>query len=351
MNTFCTPKLAIVIAFLLLPLCANAVQPDEMLHDTALESRAREISKDLRCLVCQNESIDDSNAPLAHDLRVLLRERLTAGDSDDAAKQYIVDRYGDYVLLTPPFKITTWVLWLSPVILLFVGGVSMRRFYRSSKKIAKDSDDVSYGNDVAEEQLTRTERPILTACAFFIFVGAIALYICLGAPNLPDKPYASRQNDPDFRLNTAAEKIAKELEQHPDADGYKRVTGMFYALRRYDRAADAAHHATDINPKDSEAWSMFGESLTMQNDGAVPMEAVLAFKSALTHNHDDQRARFYMGLAQTEIGNLKKAVAIWRDLEQSAPADAPWLPIVKRNIDYFSKQGGFDPESVTPHSP
>ncbi|MEX2650610.1 MAG: cytochrome c-type biogenesis protein [Alphaproteobacteria bacterium] len=97
---------------------AFAVKPDEVLADPALEARARAISRDLRCLVCQNQSIDDSDADLAHDLRLLVRERLTAGDSDDQAIDYIVERYGDYVLLDPPFKARTWALWLGPFAVL-----------------------------------------------------------------------------------------------------------------------------------------------------------------------------------------------------------------------------------------
>jgi cytochrome c-type biogenesis protein CcmH len=100
---------------------ANAVEPGEMLKDPALEARARAISRDLRCLVCQNQSIDDSNADLAHDLRVIVRERLTAGDSDDQVKAYLVARYGDFVLLDPPFKAKTLALWLGPAILLLAG--------------------------------------------------------------------------------------------------------------------------------------------------------------------------------------------------------------------------------------
>ena len=105
-----------------LPFDARAVQPDEILPDTAKELRAREISGGLRCLVCQNQSIDDSDAPLAKDLRVLVRERLMAGDSDQAVIDYVVARYGDFVLLKPPFRLSTLLLWLSPLLLL-LGGV------------------------------------------------------------------------------------------------------------------------------------------------------------------------------------------------------------------------------------
>jgi cytochrome c-type biogenesis protein CcmH len=116
-------KIAVVLAataLLAILWCtrALAVRPDEILSDPKLEHRARDIGKELRCLVCQNESIDDSNADLAHDLRVLVRQRLVAGDTDEQVKQYIVARYGTYVLLKPPFDAETYALWFGPLILL-----------------------------------------------------------------------------------------------------------------------------------------------------------------------------------------------------------------------------------------
>jgi len=104
---------------------AGAVQPDEQLADPGLERRAREISVGLRCLVCQNQSIDDSDAPLARDLRILVRQRLQAGDSDAGVRDYLVARYGDFILLRPPFGATTLLLWLTPVIVLVAGGAAL----------------------------------------------------------------------------------------------------------------------------------------------------------------------------------------------------------------------------------
>ena len=119
--------------FLFLTLSAAfAVQPDEQLADPALERRARDISAGLRCLVCQNQSIDDSDAPLARDLRILVRERLTAGDSDTAVRDYLVARYGDFILLKPPFEAGTLLLWLTPVLALGLGAVvALRRIGRT----------------------------------------------------------------------------------------------------------------------------------------------------------------------------------------------------------------------------
>jgi len=110
------------VLFLLWSGAAQAVQPDEILPDPRLEARAREISKELRCLVCQNESIDDSEADLAKDLRRIVRERLVAGDSDQAVLDYIVARYGNFVRMTPPFDTSTILLWLGPFWGLVIGG-------------------------------------------------------------------------------------------------------------------------------------------------------------------------------------------------------------------------------------
>jgi cytochrome c-type biogenesis protein CcmH len=104
---------------------AIAVQPDEMLKDQALEARARALSRELRCMVCQNQSIDDSDAPLAHDLRVLVRERLTAGDSDSQVVDFLVARYGEFVLLKPRFAWHNAVAWLTPVAALIAGAIAI----------------------------------------------------------------------------------------------------------------------------------------------------------------------------------------------------------------------------------
>ena len=103
---------------------AHAVEPDEVLADPQLELRARDLSAVLRCLVCRNQSIDDSNAPLARDLRLLVRERLKAGDTDAQVRDFVVARYGDFVLLKPPFSVTTLLLWIAPLLAL-LGAIAL----------------------------------------------------------------------------------------------------------------------------------------------------------------------------------------------------------------------------------
>jgi len=117
--------LALFMLAVVLAAPAFAVQPDEILPDAKLEQRARKISADLRCLVCQNQSIDDSDASLAKDLRILVREHLKAGESDTAIREFLVARYGNFILLKPPFVWETWLLWLTPFALLALGALAI----------------------------------------------------------------------------------------------------------------------------------------------------------------------------------------------------------------------------------
>jgi cytochrome c-type biogenesis protein CcmH len=126
---------------------ASAVQPDEILADPKLEARARALSAELRCMVCQNESIDESHADLARDLRLLVRERLKAGDSDDAIRAFLVQRYGDFILLKPPFKAETFLLWAAPVLVLLLGAGAIMLALRYRKPGA-----------LAAERLNESER-------------------------------------------------------------------------------------------------------------------------------------------------------------------------------------------------
>ncbi len=141
----------LILAFCLLVTPAWALQPDEILEDPALEARARNLSKELRCLVCRNESIDDSSADLARDLRILVRERLVAGDSDREAMVYVVDRYGEFVLLRPTGTGSNIALWLAgPVMLIFALGVSV--VYLRRRAVARSKD---IGLSEAEEKRLR----------------------------------------------------------------------------------------------------------------------------------------------------------------------------------------------------
>ena len=137
--------------------CA-AVEPDEVLGDAKLEARARDLSAELRCLVCQNQSIDDSNAPLARDLRLLVRERLKAGDSDDGVRQFLVARYGEFVLLKPPFTAATLLLWLAPLLALLAGIAVVWRHVRAPARAAARGTSASPAAKLSATEEARLAR-------------------------------------------------------------------------------------------------------------------------------------------------------------------------------------------------
>jgi cytochrome c-type biogenesis protein CcmH len=147
------------LAFVLLTgSAALAVQPDEIMSDPAKEARARELSRELRCMVCQNQSIDDSEAPLAKDLRILVRERIAAGDSDAQVIDFLVARYGEFVLLKPQLNSHTWLLWFLPPLVLAGGAAALLMHARRRQK-SSSGEDPSRFNLTAEEQ-ARVERLI-----------------------------------------------------------------------------------------------------------------------------------------------------------------------------------------------
>ena len=150
-------KLMVVVLTLAAPVSAFAVQPDEVLADPALEARARVLSKELRCMVCQNQSIDDSDAPLARDLRILVRERLQAGDSDQRVIDFLVARYGEFVLLKPRFSAHTALLWLGPVAVLLIGAFGLLVVARRYQRRARSGQAIP-----AETKLTPAEEARLS---------------------------------------------------------------------------------------------------------------------------------------------------------------------------------------------
>ena len=136
-----TKLIIFVLIFSLNTVISFAVEPDEILSDSKLENRAREISANIRCVVCQNEPIDSSNSGVARDLRILIRERLTTGDSDAEVLDFLVKRYGDFVLFKPPLKYTTYVLWFSPIIFLFFGTLILFRVFKRAALVSEKKEN------------------------------------------------------------------------------------------------------------------------------------------------------------------------------------------------------------------
>jgi len=149
-----------MIALLLAAIASNsslAVQPDEMLKDQNLEARARELSRELRCMVCQNQSIDDSEAPLARDLRLLVRERLTKGDTDQQVLEFLVARYGEFVLLKPPLERKTIILWVLPPVALLAGAIGL--FLAGRRRRSGQLEPATLSNEEQRRLSTLVDKP------------------------------------------------------------------------------------------------------------------------------------------------------------------------------------------------
>ena len=149
MNIDLTKLIIFVLIFSFNSVISFAVEPDEILSDLELENRAREISANIRCVVCQNEPIDSSNSGVARDLRILIRERLSAGDNNAEVLDFLVKRYGDFVLFKPPLKYTTYVLWFSPIIFLFFGTLILFRVFKRAALVSQKKENSTIHKTVA----------------------------------------------------------------------------------------------------------------------------------------------------------------------------------------------------------
>ena len=223
--------------------------------------------------------------------------------------------------------------------------VHRRMLAAEDVELKKSAKSVQAGN-------RRSRLSAAIAIAVILPFGAAFFYSMLGNPQLPGKPYAWRQkNDPEFVIATAAEKLAGVLKNNPSASGYQHLAEMFFFAGNYEQAVAADRRAIQLGAKGAVIWSELGEFIVLSNDGAVVPEALAAFANALESDPRNDSARYYIGVAESQIGNLKQAVAIWRDLEKGASPDASWLPLVREHIAVFSKKGGFDPAAVPPSPP
>ncbi len=215
-----------------------------------------------------------------------------------------------------------------------------------------DAEDAELGRAAASNGRRSFRLGAVIALAAILPLGATALYAVLGSPNLPGKPYGWRiTHDPEFVSASNAQSLERLLRESPTAAGFKKLAEMYFDARDFEKAAEAGRRAVALGASDPATWSEFGESVTMANGGSVVPEAMMAFTNALSADPKNVRARFYIGLAESQIGNLKQAVAIWRDLEKDTDPNVAWRPLVDANIQTVAKQGGFDPAGVAPQPP
>jgi cytochrome c-type biogenesis protein CcmH len=186
--------------------------------------------------------------------------------------------------------------------------------------------------------------------ALAVPLGSVLLYLALGSPDLLGK-HKLQQPAREAAAASEAESLAPLVLKDPSIAGFKRLADTHFAAHQYDLAAGAYQHAIDLGARDAETWSQVGEATVLANGGAVVLAALKAFTRSLDVDAHDARSRFYVGLAEAQISDFKKAVAIWKDLEKDSAPGSPWLAMLREHISAFASQGGFDAATITPQPP
>ena len=330
---------------------AYALTAEERLDDPLLEDRARALSKQLRCLVCQNQSIDDSDADLAKDLRREVRARLQTGASDAEILASIQETYGDYVLLKPPVSTQTWLLWLAPVLILLGGAVIIGHGLRRPAGPA----ELQPGTEISEEG---EAEPLLAGLpvGYILGVGVVVLgaagllYTLFGRPDLPDQPLVKRtaelaEKQAEASAQTAELDAAFTAAQQAATDQPDNLDALLQlaltAARRGDaqteiRALSAALELTEGAP---EIKAMIAEAMSRAAGGQVTVPARQLIDEILKQSPDEPRALFLNGLAAYQDEEFQLAIDRWMYLYTLSAANAPWLATLEENIGRAAEEG------------
>ena len=348
--------LALVMAT---PSAANAVTPEEMLADPALESRARDLSKQLRCLVCQNQSIDDSDAELARDLRVEVRRQLSTGASNTEILANLRATYGDYVLLNPPWSPGTYILWGAPVAILLGGAAII--FAGRRRRADVETMQVETAAPTATPMPQGTRRTAL-ALGSLVLAVSLAIYLGLGRADLSGKPLAERGAElAAAEQANSAESASQQtalVDARAAAAASPKDVGVWLRLAMAAASAGetntelaALEQAETLTNGDPAIRAMRAEAMSRAADGQVtiPVRALIA--DILATNPAEPRALFLSGLAAYQDENYAAAIGIWRQLQSLSAPDAPWMELLAQNIADAARAGGIDLDDKLPPGP
>ena len=343
---------------------AFAITAEEQLTDPALEARARDLSKQLRCLVCQNQSIDDSDADLAKDLRAEVRKQLLGGADDKTILSNLQEKYGDYVLLNPPVSLATIGLWATPILALLLGGgliVYSRRRGLPTPTPSVPLPSASEDKELASEKAIHT-RPIGVAslaitASFCILIAGAIYWFGLGSPSLPSQPLSQRASEINLEARQAEGQLAEKQQAFAAAKdatmGTPENIGNWLELAlaaaelgRVEEELNALRTALSLTDEDNGIKSMLAEALTRSADGQVIPEARQLIAKILAENGGEPRALFLSGLAAMEDGAYNRAVDNWRYLIEISPKDAPGASVVRENLTEAAERAGIALEAA-----
>jgi cytochrome c-type biogenesis protein CcmH len=217
---------------------------------------------------------------------------------------------------------------------------------------AAEADKI--GSSVTDKTL-ETGRRLRLVVAMLVLVlvpgGALYIYVALGAPGLPAQPFVERLNSPQFKMASMIEKLQAQLQQSPDPKGFVILAGSLRQMGRMEEAVEAYRQAIALGASGADVYSSLGETTAMASRGGVGPDARQAFLQALAQDPKDPRARFYLGLSKAQIGKPDEAIAIWRDLQNDTPPNAPWREMLEQQIAKLAAESKLDPAQIAPKAP
>ena len=336
-----------------------AISPEEQLSDPVLEERARALSSQLRCLVCQNQSIEDSDAELAVDLRYEVRRQLVEGKSDAVILDGLRNRYGDYILLNPPVTASTYLLWGAPILIVLFGCGLLWVYRRSSA-----GTDNACTMDTLSEQMSDRDKPaqidsaddapsivIVGGLIVLITIIATTLYSQFGSPDLPARPLdgradeiaSTRQAELQQRtaLQDALDNTRAEAEAAPDSvDSWLKLAMAAARAEAFDTEISALKTALAMTDGNIAVKSMLAEAMARKADGLITLPVRTLIDEVLTEQPDEPRALYLSGLAAFQDEAYPLAIQRWQRLRQISSADAPWIEMIDQNLKQAAEAGG-----------
>ena len=345
---------------------AFAITAEEMLEDPVLEKRARTISAGLRCLVCQNQSIDDSDAELAIDLRKQVRDYLKQDMSDEAIFLALREKYGEFVLLSPPIQPATYLLWIAPLAILGIGILLMANLFFAAKKNNRGSlsqNNKSSGLQAVlpsskkkkKSEIGDAQIPAIIKITFsvFVLILSVAIYLGLGRPDLNDQPLAERSEirataekeleDKQKAALKAFNQAKARVEKNPESlSAQFMLAATASQIGSIEDEVNALEKSLLLSGGDARIKSQLAEALTRQADGQVTKAASSLISQALQTNPEDIRALYLRGLESFQKGEMGDAILAWQSTATLILPDSPLADTLRSDIAKAATSNGVD---------
>ena len=345
---------------------AFAITAEEMLEDPVLEKRARTISAGLRCLVCQNQSIDDSDAELAIDLRKQVRDYLKQDMSDEAIFLALREKYGEFVLLSPPIQPATYLLWIAPLAILGIGILLMANLFFAAKKNNRGPLSQNNKSSGLEAVLPSSKKkkksetgdaqiPAIIKITFpvFVLILSVAIYLGLGRPDLNDQPLAERsemrataEKELEDKQNAALKAFNQakaRVEKNPESlSAQFMLAATASQIGSIEDEVNALEKSLSLSGGDARIKSQLAEALTRQADGQVTKAASSLISQALQTNPEDIRALYLRGLESFQKGEMGDAILAWQSTATLILPDSPLADTLRSDIAKAATSNGVD---------